>query len=185
MVLYLHLLSCICCRSCSWNNDRFIKYLLLSNIMIIGGYAECVHRLQHVCEYIIIIISNILEKRKKDGKYSYGYGRHEYLYVFTLNLSVIIVLVLLFILKQMSCFFLFEALHGLSDGHHSHEHTISPLLQSISDSLNYISFIISLITIFGFNYYKRAYHNRYSSDIFRASFCLFSFSIQIPKHNPV
>lgn len=50
-----------------------------------------------------------------------------------------------------------------------HIDEVSPSLQRYADYLNYISFAISLVTIFGFRFYKRQYHNRYSADIFRAS----------------
>ena len=52
--------------------------------------------MDHILEFIIIVIANVLDKRKKDDRYTYGYGRHEFLYVFTLKLSVVIVLDLIY-----------------------------------------------------------------------------------------
>ena len=60
-------------------------------MLIVGAYADCVHRMEHVAAFLIVYIGNILERREKDENYSYGYGRHEFLYVFTVNLSIVIV----------------------------------------------------------------------------------------------
>lgn len=65
------------------------------------------------------------------------------------------------------------------DGHHSHIDEISPELQKYSDYIGYISFFISLIMIFGFTHYKKQFHNRYSSDIFRAGTFQLSLSHSI------
>lgn len=60
-------------------------------VLLVGAYADCVHRMEHVFTFLIVCIGNVIEKREKDENYSYGYGRHEFLYVFTVNLSIVIV----------------------------------------------------------------------------------------------
>ena len=60
-------------------------------VSLVGAYADCVHRMEHVATFLIVCIGNVIEKREKDENYSSGYGRHEFLYVFTVNLSIVIV----------------------------------------------------------------------------------------------
>ncbi|KAK8833569.1 hypothetical protein WA577_001503, partial [Blastocystis sp. JDR] len=120
-------------------------------------FTDCIHRGHHIMEYIIIAVATVLQNRQEDSRYSYGYGRHEYLLVFTVNLSAII----------MCCFLLFEMIHGVIEGHHQEIVELSPFLSQLSSYMNYVSFAISLITIFGFRWYKQQYRARYSSDIYQ------------------
>ena len=69
----------------------------------------------------------------------------------------------------MCCFLLFEMIHGVIDGHHQEIVELSPFLSQLSSYMNYVSFAISLITIFGFRWYKQQYRARYSSDIYQVS----------------
>lgn len=46
---------------------------------------------------------------------------------------------------------------------------VSGDVQKISDYLSFVSFAVSLISIFGFRRYKQQYRARYSRDVFKAS----------------
>ena len=56
-----------------------------------------------------------------------------------------------------------------SDGHHQEIVDVSPTLSLLSTYTTYVSFVFSLITIFGFRWYKKQYRARYSSDIYQVS----------------
>ena len=71
-------------------HDRVVGYERVSKLTL-ACYTDCIHRMTHVMEYIIIAIATVLQRRAEDSRYSYGYGRHEYLLVFTTNLSAAIV----------------------------------------------------------------------------------------------
>ena len=54
---------------------------------------------------------------------------------------------------------------------------VSSDMQRISDYMSFVSFAVSLISIFGFRRYKQQYRARYSRDVFKASACF-------PPHSP-
>ena len=69
----------------------------------------------------------------------------------------------------MSCFLLFEVIHGLSDGHHFELKILSEEMFHYSKYMTYISFFESMICLFGFRWYRHEYANRYSNDIYKSS----------------
>lgn len=69
----------------------------------------------------------------------------------------------------MSCFLLLEVIHGLSDGHHFELNVLSEDIISYSKYMTYISFVESMICLFGFGWYRREYSNRYCSDVYKSS----------------